>query len=99
MKNDMMAVEFLGRLVREAARHLAERHRERLRERDSQALNVADKMPDNSFYLNLTWRQDPLEAKLIAGGEKRDDLLRGGIMACSMQPDPRPSRPVLLSVA
>ena len=55
-------------------------------------VHVADKMPDNSFYPNLTWRRDPLEAKLIAGGEKRHDLLRGGIMACGMQPDPRPSR-------
>jgi tetratricopeptide (TPR) repeat protein len=53
MGRDASALECLGRLDRETARLLAERHLDRLRELHSQAPRVADKMPDNYLHLGL----------------------------------------------
>jgi hypothetical protein len=53
MNSEAPALECLGRLDRETARRLADRHLERLRELDEQALRVADKMPDSYLYLGL----------------------------------------------
>jgi len=53
MNSDAPAVECLGRLDRETARRLAERHLEQLRARDEKALRVADKMPDNYLCLGF----------------------------------------------
>jgi tetratricopeptide (TPR) repeat protein len=53
MNREALPLECLGRIDAEAARRLAEGHRERLQELDEQALRVADKMPDNYLYLGL----------------------------------------------
>jgi tetratricopeptide (TPR) repeat protein len=53
MGRDASSLECLGRLDRETARLLAERHLDRLSELHAQALHVADKMPDNYLYLGL----------------------------------------------
>jgi len=53
MNSEAPALECLGRLDRETDRRLADRHLERLRELDEQALRVADKMPDSYLYLGL----------------------------------------------
>jgi len=53
MNSDAPAVECLGRLDRETARRLAERHLEQLRELDEMVPRVADKMPDNYLYLGF----------------------------------------------
>jgi tetratricopeptide (TPR) repeat protein len=53
MGRDARGLECLGRLDRETARLLAERHLDRLRERNAQATHVVDKMPDNYLYLGF----------------------------------------------
>jgi tetratricopeptide (TPR) repeat protein len=47
------AMEGLGRLDRQTARRLAQRHLERLGELNQAAGRVADKMPDNYLYMGL----------------------------------------------
>jgi tetratricopeptide (TPR) repeat protein len=53
MNREDPPLECLGLIDPDATRRLAERHLERLRELDEQALRVADKMPDNYLYLGL----------------------------------------------
>jgi tetratricopeptide (TPR) repeat protein len=53
MGRDASALECLGRLDRDTAWLLAERHLDRLREQHPQAPHVIDKMPDNYLYLGL----------------------------------------------
>jgi hypothetical protein len=53
MGRDAKALECLGRLDGETARRLAEHHLDRLREQNTEARHVVDKMPDNCMYLGL----------------------------------------------
>jgi len=50
---DDRALEALGRLDRETARRIGDRHLEQLRALDESATRVADKMPDNYLFLGL----------------------------------------------
>jgi hypothetical protein len=68
-------VDCLGRLERETAHHLAQRHLQELRARDERALRVADKMPDNFLYLGMLATLFPHAAFINCRRDPRDNAV------------------------